>query len=423
MDSSPRSVRWERPVTENFAYDPYAPEVMADPLPYYKVLRDRYPAYWLPQYEAWALSRFDDVWQVLSDREGKVTTTEGTLMFRQQLAASNHGVVPEPSYEPVVQLSYTESPVHEQLRHAVGAPLRRPAVARLEGFIRALARARLDELVPRGRFDVTGDYGGIVAAGTMCHLFGLPLDGATAIRDLVFGAAPGVQDPVLQAQGFATLSALVGTVVRDRRQAGGDGLVPLVDGLLHYQLEGRPLTDDEVGGAVLTTVLFGGVETLPKIVAHGLMELWRHPDQRRAIGADPERCATAFEEMLRFCAPAQWFTRTVKRPIVIAGQELGVGHRIFPLLMSANRDEREFDEPDQFRWNRLIERHLAFSQGQNFCIGNHLARLEGRVLVEELLARVPDYSIDTAHAQRPPSSFQWGWRVLPLVVGEDQDGR
>ena len=409
-------------MTTDFSYDPYSPEVMENPLPFYKVLRDEFPAYWIPQYEAWAISRFEDVWQVLSDREGRITTTEGTLMFREQLVESNHGVVPEPSYDPVIQLSYTESPVHEQLRHAVGAPLRRPAVARMEEFIRGLARARLDELVPLGRFDVTVDYAGVVAAGSMCQLFGLPLDQAAPIRDFVFGASPGVQDPVLQAQGFATLSALVGAVVEDRRKAGADGSVPLVDGLINYELDGRPLRDEEVGGGVLATVLFGGVETLPKIVAHGLMELWLHPDQRQAIGADPERCATAFEEMARFCAPAQWFTRTVKQPIVVAGQELGVGHRIFPLLMSANRDEREFEDPDEFRWDRAAPRHLAFAQGQNFCIGNHLARLEGRILVEELLARLPDYSIDIDRANRPASSFQWGWRVMPLVVGEDRGG-
>jgi cytochrome P450 len=401
-----------------FAYDPYAPEVMADPLPYYKVLRDEYPAYWLPQYGAWAISRFEDVWQVLSDRDGRVTTTEGTLMFREQLSTPNHGVVPEPSYAPLVQLSYTESPIHEELRHAVGAPLRRQAVARLESFVRGLARDRLDELVPRGRFDITVDYAGIVAAATMCYLFGIPVEHAAAVRDLVFGASPGVQDPELNAVGFASLSDVVGSVVRDRRAAGAGGEVPLVDGLKQYRLGGRPLTDEEVTGAVLVTVLFGGVETLPKVVAHGLMELWRHPGQRREVGAGPDRCATAFEEMLRYCAPAQWFTRTVKRPIVIAGQELGVGHRIFPLLMAANRDEREFEQPDEFRWDRPIIRHLSFGQGQNFCIGTHVARLEGRVLVEELLARVPGYEIDLEGAQRPPSSFQWGWRSVPLVCEE-----
>jgi cytochrome P450 len=393
---------------------------MADPLPFYKTLRDEFPAYWIPQYEAWAISRFEDVWQLLSDREGRITTTEGTLMFRELLSESNHGVVPPPAYDPVVQLSNTESPVHEQLRQAVGAPLRPAAVARLEQRIRDRARARLDELVPLGRFDLTTDYGGMVAAGTMCDLFGLPADHAAGIRDMIFASATGVADPLLRTKGFSSLSEVVGSVVRDRRTAGPDGQVPLVDGLLQYHLDGRPLTDGEATGAVLVTILFGGIETLPKLVAHGLMELWRHPDQRREVGADPERCTTAFEEMLRYCAPAQWFTRTVRRPIVIAGRELGVGQRIFPLLMSANRDEREFDDPDEFRWDRPIARHLAFGQGQNFCIGNHLARLEGRVLVEELLARVPEYEIDLDGARRPPSMSQWGYRVMPIVVAEKE---
>jgi len=401
---------------EHFSYDPFAPAVMEDPLPFYNVLRDEFPAYWLPQYEAWAISRFEDVWTVLTERDGRITTTEGTLMFQEQLCVSNGGVVPAPSYDPLAVLSYTESPIHEELRQAVGPPLRPAPVRRLEGFVRDQARIRLDELIPQGRFNVNSDYAGVVAAATMCLLFGIPLDHAASVRDAVLASSPGAQDSRLQAEAYQHLSELVAEVVRARRAAGADGEYPLVDGLIHYRLDGRPLGDAEISGSVLATILFGGAETLPKVVAHGLMELWCRPDQRRAVAADPANCATAFEEMLRYCAPAQWFTRTVRHPITIAGQELGVGHRIFPLLMSANRDEREFDAPDEFRWDRRITRHLAFGQGQDFCIGSHLARLEGRILLEELLARVPEYEIDVANAVRPPSSFQWGWRVMPIVV-------
>jgi cytochrome P450 len=399
-----------------FTYDPFGDDVMADPLPFYKVLRDEYPAYWLPQYEAWAISRFQDVWDVLSEREGHITTTEGTLLFKEQLLVSNGGVVPEPGYDPLQVLSYTEAPIHDEIRQAVGPALRHPAAARLEGFVRDQARSRLDELVPQGRFNVTSEYGGLVASATMCHLFGIPLDQAAVVRDAVMASAPGAQDLASQAEHYRRVTDMVTDVVRDRRAAGADGEYPLVDGLLHYRLRGRPLTDEEIAISVLGTILFGGAETLPKVVAHGLMELWRHPDQRRQVAADPANCATAFEEMLRYCAPAQWFSRTVKRPITVAGQELGVGHRIFPLLMSANRDEREFEEPDEFRWDRPIRRHLAFGQGQCFCIGTHVARLEGRILLEELLKRAPEYEIDADHAVRPPSSFQWGWRVVPVVV-------
>jgi cytochrome P450 len=401
---------------DTFQYNPFSPEVKADPLPFYKVLRDQFPAYFIEEYDAWAISRFADVWAILNDTDGHITSTEGTMMFQEQLLVKNGGVVPPPAYNPLAVLSYTESPVHEELRQAVGPPLRRNAVLRLEELIRSMARARLDELIPLGRFNVTSDYGGIVAAATMCHMFGIPLSDAEMVRDAVLACDPSVQDVAAQGVAYGQLTELVTDVVRHRRAAGADGRYPLVDGLLNFRLDGRALSDEEISGSVLATILFGGAETLPKVVAHGFMELWRSPDQRRQVAAEPANAAVAFEEMLRFCAPAQWFTRTVKKPITIAGQELGVGHRIFPLLMAGNRDEREFEDPDTFIWNRPIERHLAFGQGQGFCIGNHVARLEGRILIEELLARVPEYEIDIDHANRPPSSFQWGWRTVPMVV-------
>jgi cytochrome P450 len=402
--------------TQQFHFDPFGAEEKANPLPFHKVLRDEFPAYFIEEYDAWAISRFEDVWDLLNDTV-HITSTEGTLMFEEQLRVTNGGVVPVPDYQQLPILSYTESPIHEEVRQAVGPALRRNAVGRLEELIRSMARARLDELIPLGRFNVTSEYAGIVAAGTMCHLFGIPLSDAAVIRDAVLAAAPGAGDIAAQDLAYGQLSELVADVVRRRRSARADGRYPLIDGLMEYRLMGRALTDDEISGSVLGTILFGGAETLPKVVAHGFMELWQNPDQRRQVAADPANCATAFEEMLRFCAPAQWFTRTVKQPTTIAGQELGVGHRIFPLLMSANRDEREFENPDTFVWDRPIARHLAFGQGQGFCIGNHVARLEGRILLDELLARVPEYEIDLAHADRPPSSFQWGWRTVPMVVG------
>src|SRR5205823_6363301 len=155
------------------------------------------------------ISRFADVWEVLSERDGRITTTEGTLMFREQMVISNGGVVPEPGYDPLHVLSDTESPVHEQIRQAIGPALRRSAAVALEGFVGEQVRGRLDELVPAGRFNVTTVYAGVVAAATMCYLFGIPLDQAAAVRDAVFAAAPGAQNPELQAQGYARLSDLV----------------------------------------------------------------------------------------------------------------------------------------------------------------------------------------------------------------------
>ena len=116
--------------------------------------------------------------------------------------------------------------------------------------------------------------------------------------------------------------------------------------------------------------------------------------------------------MVRFCGPAQWFMRTVARPITIGGQKLEVGQHVFPLIQAANRDPREFDDPDSFVWNRKMERHLGFGHGQKFCIGVHLARLEGRIMLEEVLRRFAGFRV--TDAVRTPSSFQWGYSKAVL---------
>jgi cytochrome P450 len=190
-----------------------------------------------------------------------------------------------------------------------------------------------------------------------------------------------------------------------------------VDGLIGYRLpDGSEFTDIEAATQMLG-VFIGGTETVPKIVAHGLWELSRRPDQMSAMRADLEANArVAREEMIRYCAPAQWFARTVRKPFTIHGTTISPGQRIITLLGSANRDEREYPHPDDFIWNRPIERLLAFGRGQHFCLGVHLARLEIAVMVSEWLKRVPDYRIVSEAASRPPSSFQWGWNNIPVEV-------
>jgi cytochrome P450 len=164
-------------------------------------------------------------------------------------------------------------------------------------------------------------------------------------------------------------------------------------------------------------VFIGGTETVPKIVAHGLWELGTHPDQMRAVRADlAANVPVAREEMIRYCAPAQWFARTVRKPFTIHDTTIAPGQRIITLLASANRDEREYPDPDAFIWDRRIERLLAFGRGQHFCLGVHLARLEITIMVTEWLKRVTDYRVVADAASRPPSSFQWGWNNVPVEV-------
>jgi cytochrome P450 len=202
----------------------------------------------------------------------------------------------------------------------------------------------------------------------------------------------------------------------ERSRGGADGL-PVADALVAYRLpDGSALSDLEAATQMLG-IFIGGTETVPKIVAHGLWELSRRPDQLTAVRADIDtNVATAREEMIRYCAPAQWFARTLRKPFRIHDTTMEPGQRIITLLASANRDEREYPEPDEFVWDRRIERLLAFGRGQHFCLGVHLARLEITILVSEWLKRVTDYRILGESASRPPSSFQWGWNRVPVEV-------
>ncbi len=403
---------------QDFSYDPFDPTVMADPLPHYRILRDRHPVYYMPAWDTYALSRFADIWQVLEVNDGTFVASEGTLPAATVLARHNDGPVPDPPLHPMPFHANFDAPIYDGVRRSHSAPLRPKSVAKLEARIRGLANERLDELLPRGRFDLTQGYGGIVAASVVCELVGLSTDLAPEVLATVNAgslAEPGSGVEVANARpGY--LEYLV-PVVERRRADASDGELPIVDGLLAYRLPDGSVFDDVEAATQMLGVFIGGTETVPKIVAHGLWELSRRPDQLAAVRADPDaNVRIAREEMIRYCAPAQWFARTVRKPLTIHDTTIEPGQRIITLLASANRDEREYPHPDEFIWNRPIERSLAFGRGQHFCLGYHLARLEIAVMVQEWLKRVPDYRIIGDAASRPPSSFQWGWNSIPVEV-------
>lgn len=406
------------PTVQDFSYDPFDPAVMADPLPYYRVLRDGHPVYFVPRWDTYALSRFEDIWQVLEANDGTFVASEGTLPAATVLANHNTGPVPDPPLHPMPFHANFDTPIYDGVRRSHSAPLRPKNVSALADRVRELANERLDVLLDLGSFDLTQDYGGIVAASMVCQLVGLPVELAPDVLATVNAgslATPG--DGVDVANARPGYLDYLTPIVERRRAEGADGAQPIVDGLINHRLpDGSTFSDAEVAVQMLG-VFIGGTETVPKIVAHGLWELSRHPDQLSTVRADlAARVPVAREEMIRYCAPAQWFARTVRKPVTIHGTTIQPGQRIITLLGSAARDEREYADPDEFTWDRPIDRLLAFGRGQHFCLGVHLARLEIGILVTEWLKRVPDFHVVAESASRPPSSFQWGWNNIPVEL-------
>jgi cytochrome P450 len=403
---------------QDFSYDPFDPSVMMDPLPYYRVLREHFPVYYLDEWDTFALSRFADIWDVLAVNDGTFVASEGTLPPASTLARHNDGPVGDPPWHPLPFHAVFDAPIYDGVRQAHSKSFRPRAAAQLEDRIRALANERLDLLLPRGTFDLTQDYGGIVAASVVCEFLGIPVELASEVLAAVNAgslAEPG--SGVDTARSRPNYLDYLIPSVRQRRAYTSDEQLPVVDGLLGYRLPDDSALDDVEVATQMLCVFIGGTETVPKIVAHGLWELLRHPDQLAAVRADAKaNVPVAREEMIRYCAPAQWFARTARKPFNIHDTTIEPGQRIITLLASANRDEREYPEPDEFIWDRRIQRSLAFGRGQHFCLGYHVARLEIAVMVEEWLRRVPDYRIIDEAAFRPPSSFQWGWSRLPVEV-------
>ena len=405
-------------VRQSFSYDPFDRAVMADPLPYYRILRDEHPVYYVEKWDTYALSRFSDIWQVLEINDGTFVASEGTLPAATVLAGHNDGAVPDPPLHPMPFHANFDNPVYDGVRRCTAAPFRPRSVAALADRIRELANDRLDYLLPRGSFDLTQEYGGIVAASMVCEILGLPADLAADVLATVNAgslAEPGSGVEVGNARpGY--LEYLTPLIQR-RRSPASDTEPSIAGNLIDYRLpDGSAFTDTEAATQMLG-VFIGGTETVPKIVAHGLWELSRDPDQMAAVRSDIDtNVPVAREEMIRYCAPAQWFARTVRRPFTIHDTTIQPGQRIISLIASASRDEREYADPDMFIWDRPIERLLSFGRGQHFCLGVHLARLEIAIMVSEWLKRVPDYRVVEASASRPPSSFQWGWNCVPVEV-------
>lgn len=400
--------------------DPFSLALMVDPLPFYKVLRDHDPRRYFSEYDTFFFSRFQDVWDVLRVGDNAFVASETNLPTPEYLRSHrNEGAPKLASINPMAPGPSLHSPYYEQMRQAHIAPLRPRSVASLAEFIETFVSGRLQELKERGKFDVVGDYAGMTAASTVCHLFGIPLTNAEAILDYVYQITriDPEQGGVDLGSFFIKLKQFVLPPIEARRSAGADGGNALIDGLIQYRSdEGRALGDEEIADQ-LVCVMIGGLESVAKVTGQGLMELWKRPDQLAAIRADlAANVPIAVNEIVRFCAPAQYTFRTAHKDIEIAGCNIRAGQRVACLLHSASRDEREFTDPEAFIWNRDIPRVISFGVGQHHCIGKHLALLEVRILLTEFLTRIDQFSFVMDEAERNPSCFQRGWTKLPVTV-------
>ncbi|HEX4190945.1 MAG TPA: cytochrome P450 [Marmoricola sp.] len=406
-------------------YDPLDAGFLADPYPAYAWLRDHEPVHQRPATPRtpafWALSRFSDIWEAVR-QPGLFSSAQGLTFFPDEIALL--GLPPN-----IVML---DPPQHTRLRSLIGRGFTPRHVTRLEESVTRFVRARLAEMAERydagEQVDLHRDYSSTVPTFVLAELFGVPegdrerfgpwVRNVTALQDATLnGGGLGAPERADGIGAVAELLAYFSDVISERRAAGTSGELPgdLIGALVGAELDGERLSDWDILGFCFV-VTAGGSDTTAALISHAVMLLDDAPDQRLLLLEDPGLIGTAIAEFLRVESPVQGLARATTADVTLHGVTIPAGEKVMMLYGAANRDPREFGpDADRLDVRREAGRHLAFSSGPHFCIGNHLARLQARVALTELLARYPRIGVDVAAGIRHESAFVRGWTSLPAT--------
>ena len=385
-------------------YDPYAYQVHEDPYPVYRALRDEAPAYRNEALGFWALSRHADVLAGFKDVE---------------TYSSRHGVsvdqdVFHAQADATMSFLAMDPPRHTRMRSLVSRGFTPRRVAELEPRIRAIAREHLDACAGRGRCDFIADFAGKLPMDVISELLGVPAADRATLRtwaDTVVHRDEGVRGlPEAAAQAALRMVQYFAAMVAAGRKSPRDDLT---GALVAAEIDGDRLSDREIIGFLFLMIIAGN-ETTTKLLGNAVHWLARNPQQREQVRRDPALIPGWVEETLRYDNSTQALARLVTRDVELHGEKLRAGDKVVLLVGSANRDERAFPDPDRFDVRRNTQRSLAFGQGTHFCLGASLARLEGRVALEELERRLPGWQLEAAGSVRVHSVNVRGFAALPM---------
>jgi len=390
-------------------YDPYDVDIDADPYPVFRRLRDEAPLYYNDVHDFYAVSRFDDVERSLVDKQTFSSARGGIL----ELIKSGIEI-------PTGTLIFEDPPTHTIHRQLLSRVFTPKKMLGLEDRIRAYCADSLDPLVGADRFDFVADFGAQMPMRVIGMLLGIPEQDQEAVRDRAnanirteAGKPQEYGDSFDPAAAFSDFGAYLDW----RAEHPSDDLMTE---LLLAEFEDehgvtRRLERHELL-TYLAVIAGAGNETTTRLIGWAGKVLSDHPDQRRELAADPGLVPNAIEELLRFEPPPPHIGRYVTRDVELHGRTVPEGSAILLLVGAANRDERQFEDPDRFDIHRDIRQHLSFGYGIHFCLGAALARLEGRVALEELLKRFPDWEVDLSEARLAPTSTVRGWETLPASI-------
>jgi cytochrome P450 len=389
-------------------FDPYDVELNADPYPMFRRLREEQPLYYNAQHDFYAVTRFADVNKGIVDHE-TFSSARGAIL---ELIRSGMEM-------PSGLLIFEDPPLHDIHRKLLARMFTPRKINELAEKIREFCARSLDPIVGTGRFDFVHDLGAQMPMRVIGMLLGIPEDDQEAIRDhsnATMRTEAG-KPMAVASEGFDS-GEIFASYIDWRMDHPSDDIMTE---LLNVEFEDetstvRRLTRDEL--LLYVNVVAGaGNETTTRLIGWAGKVLAEHPDQRRQIAEDKSLVPQAIEELLRYEPPAPHVARYVTRDVTYYGQTVPEGSVMMMLIGAANRDHRQFPpDGDVFDIGRVARQHLTFSVGTHYCLGSALARLEGRIALEEILKRFPEWEVDYANAALSPTSTVRGWDAMPAFI-------
>ena len=389
-------------------YDPYSYELDVDPYPVYSHLMEHEPVYHNERLDFWALTRFDDCleafwnWEVFSSAKGTVLE-----------------LMDKPLPGPLI--IFMDPPRQTRLRNLVSKVFTPRRIGALEPAIRKIAAGYLDPLAERrgqGGCDIVKEFTAKLPMDVISTLLGIP----AADRDMVRGWSndllhrdPGNPMPTKRALvSMSELDAYFSAALEERRRRPREDIMTLLtQAELSEDGQSHRLSDREIK-AFFNLLATAGNETVTKLLASIYYWLAKNPDERRLLVEDPGLAPGAVEESLRYDPPSQYQGRVLTRDFEMQGRVIPKDARLLIINGASGRDPRKFADPQRFDVRREIDLHLGFGHGRHICLGASLARLESRIAVEEVLARIPSYEIPEGGIERMHSSNVRGFSGLLL---------
>jgi cytochrome P450 len=398
-------------------FDPLSQEFFEDPWDMYRWLREESPVHHNESLGFWAVSRYDDCVEVHRD-VATYTSTRGLNLA--QLTSTDFGQVSDASGMMIMM----DPPMHERLRKLVSRAFTPRRIADWEPVVQQVVGDVLDSLADRETFDAVVDLAGPFPVEVICSIVGVPEGDRQQIRHWTDSMLElEVGSPFPSAEGIEAAIALsdytLALVADKRRHPSDDMIGHLIDAEIERaDGEVEHLTDLEIS-RFLSLLTAAGSETVTKLVGNAVMTFAEHPDELARLQADPSLAGSAVEEVLRWRAPSQYQGRYALRDRAFHGRTIPAGSPVLIVTGAANRDPRAYDDPDRFDITREGPLGISFGHGIHYCIGAHLARLEGRTALTEIYRRWPDLQVDLDGIEYVHMANVAGPKSVPVATREE----